>query len=92
MNAEVALRCRMTPDVLTPLGHELVAAAVENKCGARFTGAGGGGCIWALGDAEKLDSLMQTWEVALSKVPQASLLPVAIDTRGVAIHTPNGFI
>jgi D-glycero-alpha-D-manno-heptose-7-phosphate kinase len=92
MNDEMVLRCQMTPDVLTPLGRELVDAAVAHSCGARFTGAGGGGCIWAIGDAEKLDSLAQTWEVALSKVPQASMLPVGIDTRGVTIHTPNGTI
>ncbi|OIN95241.1 MAG: galactokinase, partial [Deltaproteobacteria bacterium CG1_02_45_11] len=46
MNREVAIRKKMTPDVLDTMGEKLVAVAIENNCGARFTGAGGGGCIW----------------------------------------------
>ena len=50
MNRETALRKRMTPEVLDDMGDCLAAAAVQCGCGARFTGAGGGGCILCLPD------------------------------------------
>ena len=53
MNRETDVRRQMTPDVLNDIGKTLVELAKKNKCGARFTGAGGGGCIWALGEIEK---------------------------------------
>jgi D-glycero-alpha-D-manno-heptose-7-phosphate kinase len=51
MNRETDIRIALTPQVLTPLGYRLVKVAREMYCGARFTGAGGGGCVWALGKA-----------------------------------------
>jgi len=42
MNRETALRREMTPDVLDNVGVRLVESALQNGCGARFTGAGGG--------------------------------------------------
>ena len=45
MNRETAIRKAMTPRVLDDMGDRLAAAAVQCGCGARFTGAGGGGCM-----------------------------------------------
>jgi D-glycero-alpha-D-manno-heptose-7-phosphate kinase len=86
MNREVALRRQMTPDVLDDVGVRLVEGALQNGCGARFTGAGGGGCIWALGEIENIDRLRPLWEESLSKRKEACLLDVKIDTAGVQIH------
>ena len=55
MNREMAIRRKMTPEVLDDdRESSLFNSAVENGCGARFTGAGGGGCIWALGPKLKI--------------------------------------
>jgi D-glycero-alpha-D-manno-heptose-7-phosphate kinase len=86
MNREVALRREMTPDVLDPVGVRLAKSALQNGCGARFTGAGGGGCIWALGAIENVDRLRPLWEKILSTRKQARLLEVEIDTKGVVVH------
>ena len=86
MNRETALRREMTPDVLDNVGVRLVESALQNGCGARFTGAGGGGCIWALGEIENVDRLRPLWEKILSARKQACLLDVEIDTRGVVVH------
>ena len=86
MNREVALRREMTPDVLDHVGVRLAESALQNGCGARFTGAGGGGCIWALGEIENVDRLRPLWEKILSARKQACLLDVEIDTRGVVVH------
>ena len=88
MNREVDVRTQMTPDVLDSMGKKLVHLAVKNHCGARFTGAGAGGCIWALGDAENIDRLRPLWEKALSARRQACLLNAAIDPQGVALGRP----
>ena len=86
MNREVALRREMTPDVLDPVGVRLSESALQTGCGARFTGAGGGGCIWALGEIENVDRLRPLWEEILSARKQAGLLDVKIDTAGVVVH------
>ncbi|MBU0986293.1 MAG: galactokinase [Proteobacteria bacterium] len=83
MNRETAVRRKMTPDVLDALGVALVESAVANNCGARFTGAGGGGCLWALGEVEDIDKLKSTWEVILSTRKGACLLDAKIDTKGL---------
>ena len=43
MNRETDVRRSLTPEVLDEVGAALVDAAVKRGCGARFTGAGGGG-------------------------------------------------
>ena len=83
MNRETAIRREMTPEVLDTIGEQLVATAAENNCGARFTGAGGGGCIWALGQIEDIDKLKGIWEKVLSRRDYAHLLDIKIDSKGV---------
>ena len=83
MNREVVIRRKMTPGVFDDIGEELVASALKNNCGARFTGAGGGGCIWALGEIEDIDNLKGIWEKVLSRRKDARLLDVTIDSEGL---------
>ena len=85
MNHEMEMRRRLTPDVLDPLGDRLVAAAHEQGCGARITGAGGGGCLWAIGDAENIDRLKGIWEEILSDRAEADLLDAKIDFEGLRV-------
>ena len=89
MNKEVALRRRMTPWVLDAVGKKLTAAAEANDCGARFTGAGGGGCIWALGEIENVDTLRGIWEKILKKRKDAIMLDFRIDHDGVMVRKTN---
>lgn len=86
MNNETAVRKKMTPDVLDRLGHNLAETAMQHDCGARFTGAGGGGCVWALGEIENIDILKPLWEETLSSKDEARLLDVAIDSKGVVVR------
>ncbi len=83
MNRELALRKKMTPDVLDETGEKLTAAAAEHNCGARFTGAGGGGCLWALGDQRNVDRLKKVWEKILSEKKGAALLNLEIAWEGL---------
>ena len=77
MNKETAIRRKMTPEVLDDIGKALVESAKKTGCGARFTGAGGGGCIWALGRVEDIDKGI------LSTRKDARLLSTKIDSQGL---------
>ena len=85
MNRETAIRRKMTPDVLDEVGVQLRKAAMAHHCGARFTGAGGGGCIWALGDAKHIDRLRPVWEEILSSENGGRLLEMKIDSQGLVV-------
>ena len=85
MNKEMALRKKMTPEVLDSMGEKLVDSAVENNCGARFTGAGGGGCIWAIGEIENIETLEKKWKSILSEKEEACMLDVKIDSKGLIV-------
>ena len=87
MNRETAVRSEMTPEVLDRLGKKLVDAALRSRCGARFTGAGGGGCLWALGSAEDIDRLRRIWEEILQQRGEARLLEPRIDSTGLRLHS-----
>jgi D-glycero-alpha-D-manno-heptose-7-phosphate kinase len=83
MNQETDLRCDLTPDVLDDVGKALVESARDQGCGARFTGAGGGGCIWAFGEPEDLALLRPIWENILTRRKPAKILNAGIDTVGL---------
>ncbi len=86
MRHETDLRRRLTPEVIDTLGCKLVAAARRCGCGARFTGAGGGGCLWAIGPAEAVACLRPIWQEILSERPGAHLLEARIAGQGLKIE------
>ncbi len=86
MDAEVDERQKMTPGVFDDMGLKLVIAARKNGCGARFTGAGGGGCVWALGTPDRILRLKAHWQEILATHEQACLLNTTIDPEGVKRH------
>lgn len=88
MNQETAIRRQMTPDVLDETGTMLFQAAKDNDCGARFTGAGGGGCIWAIGEIKAIDRLREIWKTITAERSGARLLDVSIDENGLIVKTP----
>ncbi len=85
MNRETAIRRRMTPEVLDSMGAALFDAAVQTRCGARFTGAGGGGCLWAVGEAENLEILKSRWRDILAMRENAGLMDLNIDSDGLMV-------
>lgn len=86
MNRETDIRRRMTADVLDATGRRLVAAARRSGCGARFTGAGGGGCIWAIGEADGISGLRPRWAEVLAGRSDARLLPAAVAAEGLRME------
>jgi D-glycero-alpha-D-manno-heptose-7-phosphate kinase len=83
MNEETELRRQLTPEVLDDIGAALVTAARKHNCGARFTGAGGGGCLWALGRPERIGRLRPVWSEILAQREAAKILETRVDTQGL---------
>ncbi len=86
MNQETLIRCKMTPEVLDNTGKKLFEQARAVNCGARFTGAGGGGCLWAVGKTDRIETLRALWQKLLDPVPDGCILDTAIDQQGIEIH------
>ncbi|MBF0229464.1 MAG: galactokinase [Desulfamplus sp.] len=86
MNQETLIRLSMTPDVLDKTGNLLFECAKKNNCGARFTGAGGGGCLWAIGEKTAIKNLKVDWKNILDKEPEARLLDTMIDFKGIVVN------
>jgi len=87
MNKETLIRLSMTPDVLDKTGTKLFKIANNFNCGARFTGAGAGGCIWAIGKSGNIKKLKLEWQNFIDKQDKAKLLDTAIDEKGIIIHS-----
>ena len=85
MNQETQLRLEMTPDVLDKAGKKLFEKAISCECGARFTGAGGGGCLWAVGESLDIENLKPMWQDILSAVEDAKILDTKIENKGIII-------
>jgi D-glycero-alpha-D-manno-heptose-7-phosphate kinase len=89
MNQETKLRLEMTPDVLDNTGQKLFKKAIDVNCGARFTGAGGGGCIWAIGEKYDIIMLKPLWQQILEPVKDAKILDTGIDNKGIQVIEMN---
>jgi D-glycero-alpha-D-manno-heptose-7-phosphate kinase len=83
INSEVTVRTKMTPEVFTDVGQRLRKEAIQQNCSARFTGSGGGGCIWALGKKDDIAQLRLSWKDILAEVEGGKLLEVKVDPYGL---------
>jgi D-glycero-alpha-D-manno-heptose-7-phosphate kinase len=85
VNKEVEIRRKLTPEVFDEVGEALVERALEAHCAARFTGAGGGGCVWAIGASDDIVGLRPIWEEVLSGRKEAGLLDPKVDSKGLEV-------
>ena len=61
LRQEMDIRRNITPDALVPETRTLIDVAEAEGCGARFTGAGGGGTVWAIGSRACMQALKTRW-------------------------------
>lgn len=83
LKQELHLRKAFTPEALIPVTSLLIQQAEQAVCGARFSGAGAGGCVWALGGTSGIETLKEMWEKTLNKVDGAKVLSCSVDPKGV---------
>ncbi len=83
LRKEMEIREKITPEALTKLSRTLIGQAKGLGCGARFAGAGAGGCVWAIGEANNISRLEKLWSASLQGVKGGRMLKCAVDGRGV---------
>lgn len=83
LQEEMALRKMLTPEALIPITDKLIDQAGRVGFGARFSGAGAGGSIWAIGPMKNLEELRHLWTDTLKPVKKAGILHCEIDPIGV---------
>jgi len=83
LQEEMILRREITPQALIPITAKLVGQAEHAGCGARFTGAGAGGSLWALGEMKDIRHLRKIWMKTLKPVKGAKVLDCEVDPVGV---------
>ena len=83
LKAEMSIRRDITPDALIPETSVLIDQAESSGCAARFTGAGAGGSVWALGDTKNIKRLKSIWASTLKNIKGGGILECSIDHTGV---------
>jgi D-glycero-alpha-D-manno-heptose-7-phosphate kinase len=83
MKEEMDLRKKITPHALIPITGKLIRLAEGTGCGARFTGAGAGGSVWALGGTKNIRDLKVLWQGVLNPIRKAGVLECSVDSSGV---------
>jgi len=85
LREEVKLRRKITPDAFTPLTQKMIDMAEGAGCGARFAGAGGGGCVWALGNRDEIEILKERWNSEFSDLREFKILDSEISSSGLSV-------
>lgn len=82
LNAENLLRQKLTPEMIPNSAQNLIEMARKYNCGSRFAGAGGGGCIWAIGDSDGILELSKRWSKLLL-IQNGYIIPCKVTSLGV---------
>jgi D-glycero-alpha-D-manno-heptose-7-phosphate kinase len=81
---ETKIRLEISSEMVPSKALGLINSALENGCGARFAGAGGGGCVWSIGPSDKINALRGEWDRMLSSIG-GKLLPFKVSANGVSV-------
>lgn len=91
LQREHEIRCDLVPRRITPVGRILEGIARDHHCGFAVSGAGNGGCVWALGeDAASVKMLREAWAEMLKDVPTGRVLPSEIAASGLEVNVGPG--
>lgn len=82
MREELELRIALTPGVLDKAMDRFIRVAAEHGAAARFSGAGGGGCAWAMGEPEAIEKTRKHWQSLAVEIRGAKLLPLKLAALG----------
>ena len=88
---EHLIRCDLVPERRTETAKTLQDIALKNgSAGFATTGAGKGGCVWALAaNSDEATRIRAEWNGALAglPLPEAKILPVKIAPQGLVVET-----
>lgn len=85
LNAECGMREELNPDCITKRARGLLDLARACGAGARYTGNGGGGCVWAFGEREAMCQVFDKWQKIVCAWDGAWVLQPRIALEGLRI-------
>ena len=85
LREEVKMRRAITPKAFTSITQRMIQQAEGIGCGARFTGAGAGGSVWALGNIESIRELKKIWTKTLARTTEGKIIDGSIEGVGARI-------
>ena len=86
LSAEFEIRGRlMKEDIVRSEDEMLLGAARDHNCGVRFAGHGGGGSLWAIGEATAITALRSEWERILSLQSSGFVFPPGLSPDGLRV-------
>ena len=83
MKEELKTRRSITPHVVSDAAQLFISSAFDTDCAARFTGAGAGGCVWAIGEKESIVTLTLKWKKLTHSVTDSDILNSKIASFGL---------
>ena len=86
LNQESDLRTIISPLMIPSNSLELIDDAKALSCGTRFSGAGGGGCVWAIGEIDSIEKLKKNWSKRL-RAYDGYILENKVARKGVLVTT-----
>jgi len=86
---EFEVRSEMMDQIVPDEDRMLVTSARDLGCGVRFAGRGGGGSIWAIGEADAITSLSAEWTSILSRREAGFVFPRRIAREGLHVTEPT---
>jgi galactokinase len=85
LSGEFELRGQLMDQIVPEEDRSLVTAGRERNCGVRFAGQGGGGSIWAIGEAPAIAELRHEWTRIITQRGSGLLLPTRVARNGVIV-------
>ena len=82
LNCEEELRRSFLKYRIPGISSKIISIARKNNCGIKFVGGGGGGCLWILGEEDKINLVKDK----VSKLKSIKILEFSIDQCGVQSH------
>jgi len=90
LSAEADTRS-MFMDPTNPVREDpLLSAAYDHGCGARFAGHGGGGAVWAIGEAREIDALRSAWARISTQRGSGFVFPPGLSPEGLRVIREDG--
>ena len=84
LSEEFRLRSRLI-QVALPEDRPLFEMAASANCGVGVTGHGGGGCLWAIGEAADIAGLRDAWQSVLTERAAGAILHPAVSGTGLEV-------
>jgi len=86
LNRECDIRSKIDPNCISKRAGLLIKIARNEGVGSRYVGHGNGGCVWALGDKNKIGNTFTQWKAQSDKWVGAWTIYPGMAEKGLVIN------